>query len=168
MPNSVIINTIYTPNHQEKYKPTSESPINVAGLTEADFLHIPAYAQRIYLAYHSIVSTDAFTVTLGDEDSFKTTGYNWNSARLTATITMAASTAGFEIPTETPPLFSNGILELQRATASNIWVASLVSSSNVGMVRQGAGSLDIAKPLTRIRFSSTTALTSGTVNIMYS
>ncbi len=144
--------------------------------TSVNFTDIPAWAERITVAFSGISTsgTSNIIIQLGDAGGVEVTGYLGASTRLADSTAVSAAnyTTGFGIAVNSAAAVIHGIITIALINAStNLWAASgaLGYSNSAGIIVSG-GSKSLSETLTQVRITTvngTDTFDAGTVNVLY-
>lgn len=145
--------------------------------TSIDFTSIPSWVKRITLAFNgvSVSGTANLRVQLGVGGTPETTGYNGNTAYISAfgpTANVAATTSGFDgTATGAAAYLYNGVLTLVNVSG-NVWALSGIVSNNTSTAFAlfFSGQKSLAGVLNMVRLTTTNGtdtFDAGSINILY-
>lgn len=157
---------------------TADTVQTPSGVTTVDFTSIPSWVKRITLMLDGFTVTGADTpiLTLGDSGGLEATGYIGGVTSLnenTDAIDTTFLTTGFRLVSSgdlsaTSTTYGSVVLDLLDGT-NNTWVlqGSLVTDDTIDLMHIVTGTKSLSATLDRIRITTSTNITGGSVNINY-
>jgi hypothetical protein len=153
---------------------SSVTSTQTASGSAVQFTNVPDWAKRITITFSGVNTSSNNLVTLqfgvGSSGNYVTTGYTSTYGLIVnGSVGMVSqSTSGIALNTNTSTNDINYGTVTILISESNILTASgITGTSNQNFLGHVSGSVDIGSTVTRLRISTSTAFTAGTITVLY-